>query len=298
MRVFVLGNAAVDETFRLSSWPAPGRSVLGRVIKRDLGGKGANQAVVLARAGIEVAFAAAIGTDAGGQWIEAQLACEGITGEHLLRLDAGTDRSVILVDEAGENATITTADCTRVLGESAAAAFLKAAAPGDALVLQGNLSADVTEAALREARTGGLLAIFNPSPVDPAFAALWPLVDLAIVNRSEAAELTGLPDPEAASQAMLTAGAGHVVVTLGAEGAFRHDAEGMVAVPAVPSDAVDTTGAGDTFAAVVTAQWLRAGRIGAPELAAAAAAAAITISRPGTYAAFPSQAELAAILER
>jgi ribokinase len=132
----------------------------------------------------------------------------------------------------------------------------------------------------------------NPSPLRPYFAVLWPLVDIVFANESEAAALGGI-------EALRAAGVAQVVVTMGAKGAQLVMAGQDVLVPAEPSEAVDTTGAGDCFMATALASAaLRRVALDPRALRHAAAAAAITVSRPGTGRAFPSAAEMAAILSR
>jgi ribokinase len=124
------------------------------------------------------------------------------------------------------------------------------------------------------------------------FGALWPLVDMAFVNEGEAADLGG-------TGALLAAGVRQVVLTLGPAGARLLSAGQIDTVPAQACTVVDTTGAGDCFMATALASaMLRGVAVDARALHHAAAAAAITVSRPGTSAAFPTRAELAHILAR
>jgi ribokinase len=296
VRIWVIGNAAVDESLTVEAWPAPGMSVFAANTGRDLGGKGANQALILARCGVDVGFLTLVGDDEAGAWVLATLAAEGIADLRASRTATGTDRSVILVGPAGENAIVTTVDCAASLTPDDVRAALVGATPGDALLVQGNLTLEATRAALSGARAGGLATAFNPSPIRDGFAALLPLVDLLIVNLHEARSLSGEGDPSAAAKALRRAGAGVVVVTLGGDGVLAETADGSITVPAAAAEVVDTTGAGDTFAGVLIARWTRAGVLRPADVAAAAAAAAITVGRRGTRAAFPSREELAALL--
>ena len=139
------------------------------------------------------------------------------------------------------------------------------AVAGDILLQQGNFSLDKTRALFQYARSRGMTTVFNPSPVNPDFCHLWPLIDIAVVNESEA-------------ELLQPYGVKTLVITQGAE-------------------ALDTTGAGDTFLAVMLASALLRGV--APDalaLAHASRAAAITVSRRGTVSAFPGSRELAALL--
>ena len=158
------------------------------------------------------------------------------------------------------------------------------AAAGDILLQQGNFSLDKTRALFQYAKARGMTTVFNPSPVNPDFRHLWPLIDIAVVNESEAEHLNPY-------------GVKTLVVTQGAAGAWLVQAGQRQFCPAVPTEALDTTGAGDTFLAVMLASAiLRGVEPDALALAHASRAAAITVSRRGTLSAFPDGHELTALL--
>jgi ribokinase len=292
MRAFVIGNVALDETVIVEDLPLPGASIHGRGGAIDLGGKGANQAIVLGRAGVPCQFCAAVGDDTRADDIRARLQAEPVDADLLRVAGVASDFSIILRARSGENAIITTTDAASGLLPDMARAALDGAARGDLLVLQGNLSQETTVAALRHARGLGMLTALNPSPLRPFFTDVWPFVDMAFLNETEAAAL-GEP------RAIMAAGASQVVLTLGAKGALLVSDAGSTVVPAQPCTVVDTTGAGDCFMAMALASAaLRAVPLDPRALRHAAAAAAITVSRPGTGAALPSKAELAGILRQ
>ncbi|QFS84938.1 Ribokinase (plasmid) [Roseivivax sp. THAF40] len=290
MKAYVVGNAALDETLSIEDFPLPGASIFGASLSRDLGGKGLNQAIAIARAGLDCVLVAAIGQDARGQEIAEGLAAEPLT-TRLVRLDGvATDASTILMAKAGENAVITTREAASALTPDMACAGLEGAAAGDLLVLQGNLTADTTEALMRTARAREMIIAMNPSPLQPYFATLWPLVDIAFVNEGETEALGGVA-------AILEQGVSRVVLTLGGAGAALVTPSSYDTVPAVPCTVRDTTGAGDCFMATALASaGLRGGVLDIVALGHAAEAAAHTVARPGTVAAFPTAEEFARIL--
>ncbi|WP_232829487.1 PfkB family carbohydrate kinase, partial [Tropicimonas sp. IMCC34043] len=172
-----------------------------------------------------------------------------------------------------------------------ACAAIEAGHPGDMLVLQGNLSAETTAALVRRARDLGLVVTINPSPLQPYFDALLPLAQIVFLNAGEA-ELTG------GTARLRQAGVAQVVLTRGPQGAVLVDAAGTTEVAAVPADPVDTTGAGDCFLGVALASaGLRGVPLDARALRHAAAAAALTVMRPGTVSAFPTPQEMREILK-
>lgn len=296
MRVYVIGNVAVDETISVSSLPEAGASLLGREESRDLGGKGANQAVVCGRCGLPTTLISAVGDDFRADMIRDQLAAEPVECR-LTRIErTASDFSIIFTTPDGENAIVTTTDAAEALSLPEALEGLAGAAAGDVAVLQGNLSEAVTRGVLEAARDRGIVTAFNPSPLRPYFAGFWPLVDLAFLNQGESLSLTGT-EGKAAAEKLLAAGVRQVVLTAGGEGAFLAGADGFSAVPASPAEVLDTTGAGDTFMAVAIASaGLRQVPLDERALSHASAASALTVSRRGTRSAFPTREELAAIL--
>lgn len=297
MRSFVIGNVAVDETISVQSMPEAGASIFGREETRDLGGKGANQAVVMGRTGLRTTLVTAVGEDHRAETIRDQLRGEPVEA-HLISL-AGrtTDFSIIFTTPDGENAVITTNESAGSMSLDDAVAALAPATPGDLAVLQGNLNEAATRAVLSHARERGLVTAFNPSPLRSYFRELWPLIDIAFLNKGEAEQLAGSSGEDAAAR-LIEAGTRQVILTLGGSGALLASrGEETRIVPAVRVKAVDTTGAGDTFMAVALASAaLRETAIDVRAVAHAASAASLTVSRRGTRSAFPSVAELAGIL--
>ncbi len=290
MRAFVIGNVALDEAMTVAEPPTFGASIHAQAVGIDLGGKGANQAIVLGRAGVRCRLCAAVGEDSRADDIRSRLGAEPLEVDLVRIAGVASDFSIILRIPSGDNAVITTNAAASGLTPDAACAALTGAEAGDLLVLQGNLSAETTLAVLRLARRMGMRTALNPSPLRPFFADLWPLVDIAFVNESEATALGG-------ADAILAAGVRQVVQTLGAKGARLVMATGDTLVSAQPCAVVDTTGAGDCFMATALASAaVRGVALDPRALLHAAAAAALTVSRPGTGAAFPSRAELADIL--
>ncbi len=291
-RAWVIGNAAWDETLHVTALPRPGASMHIRRGRSGPGGKGLNQAAVLARAGVPTVLVAAIGADAAGEQLAALVVDEGIGGGLLLRDGLATDWSGILVAEVGENAVLTTRACAGSVRPDEVDAALRSAKPGDLLVLQGNLALEATEGAIVAARARGMRVALNPSPPGLAFAPLLARVDVLFLNRDEA-QVFGSAEPEA----LRALGAPIAILTLGAEGACRVTAQSVEAVPAVPATSVDPTGAGDAFMATALAHALRRDRL--PDraaLEAAAAAASLAVAREGAFAGLPSREALAPLI--
>ena len=297
MQVFVVGNISVDETFLIDELPAKGASIHGVKTHQDLGGKGTNQAIILSRCGIKTTLIAAVGNDSQGKWCHEKIASENLALVPSSPRDCRTDTSLVLNCADGDNANITTVTAANVLSLDDINQAMSFSNSGDVVLQQGNFSVEKTAAVFTLARKKGLTTVFNPSPVKRAFAQLLPLTDILVVNQLEVRLLSGENEILPAAKALLNTGVSQVVVTLGAEGALLLNAQGLQRIAAPPVKVADTTGAGDTFLAVMLASTLRGqSPISAKDMRRAAKASAITIGRIGTLSAFPTRQELAELL--
>ncbi|KAB2866908.1 MAG: ribokinase [Bauldia sp.] len=292
--IHVVGNAAIDTIYRVERFPLPGETIIANGMTEDIGGKGANQAIVAARAGATVRLVAPVGKDAAASRIRTALADEGVI-DGLVAADTPTDRSSVYVDSAGEN-TIVSLTALAGAFDPLAAGALDGVDAGDVVLCQANIGLSALIACLSAARAKGALTVLNPSPVFRSAAFDWHPAMVVVLNRIEAEQLTGERDARTAAERLRAAGAGAVVVTLGADGAVMVG-DGIVDVTAPKVDAVDTTGAGDVFCGMVTA--MRARDLSFEDsLALAAGAAALSVTRRGVLASFPTSGEIEALMSK
>jgi ribokinase len=298
MKVIVVGNCTVDLSFAVPCLPRAGETVLASERRVDLGGKGANQAVVASRFGAQTILAAPIGRDSDGEWACGHLAAEGLSLAALWRSEAPTDQSVIWVSSDGENSIVSTHHAALEASPQWAEDILAGhAEPGDILLMQGNLSVETTRAALVAGRRAGMTTVLNPAPVQPGYAALLPLAHIAVLNRVEAIMLGGDDDALHAGASIHAAGVPQVIVTLGAEGAVLMNGRDVVHLPSHKVRVVDSVGAGDTLCGAFVAALTRG--LPAPRaLALAVESASLTVTRKGTQASFPTRAEGEALCEK
>jgi ribokinase len=307
MSVVIVGSINQDIVAQVERIPAPGETVLASALLRTGGGKGANQAVAARRAGgARTAFVGAVGTDADGDSLRRALIADGIDVSGLSVIDGPSGIALIAVDASAENTIVV------VPGANAALSALtptQRSVIADARVLLTQLEipiALVEDAA--GARQAGAWHLLNAAPSAPfvaAAAVLLPTIDVLIVNEHEALEIAGVADLDAAIDA-LASRVGALVVTLGRRGSLVVCGGERADVAPFRADAVDTTGAGDTFCGMFAATLAASGR--APESVdvpllvdaarAGAAAAALAVTRSGAQAAVPSQTDVAALIER
>ena len=299
-KVIVFGSMNMDLSIDAPRVPAAGETLTGSGFITAAGGKGANQAVAAARLGADVRMLAAVGADAFGDELTGGLAEAGVDTVGVRRLSAVTTGVAVILRTAGENRIVLHVGANHALTAADIASDLRSIGEkDDVLVTQGECDPAATEAALRVAHELGLYTIFNPAPARPVPDDLWPCIDLVCLNETECQIMCGvLPKDDAtchaAARRLRELGAGAVVITLGAAGAFGLGANGTpLRVPATPTTVVDTTGAGDTFIGA-----LAAGRVRGLSLAESmhwgAQAAALAVSRLGAQPSIPTAEEVGA----
>lgn len=299
MKVVVIGNCTVDLSFAVPRFPRAGETLLADERLVDLGGKGANQAVVAARFGAKTLLAAPLGRDAEGEWALAKLEAEGFSREALLRGDFSTDQSIIYVKPDGENCIVSSHEAAAAATPEWAANILAShAGPNDILLMQGNLARDTTLEALKTARRSEMRTLLNPAPIQYGYEHLLPWSDIVVLNEIEAMDLSGEHDPIAGAQAIHGRGVPYVLVTLGHEGAVLIGGDnGLLRLPAPMVDAIDTVGAGDTLCGALAASLAKGFEI-VKALRVAVDAASLAVTRKGSQSSFPTATEAARIFAR
>ena len=296
-RVCVVGSANVDFAVALERLPNPGETVSGGTLLRNLGGKGANQAVTARRLGAEVRLLGAVGADASGGEIRARLDAEGIDVDGLVTVDgAATGTALIFVDAAGRNQIAVAPGANHAATAAALTPHASAIRWAQVMVCQLELPLPVVAWALAEARAAGAVTILNPAPMRELDPGLLALADYLTPNDGEAARLAGVPVNDLASardaaERVRARGAGTVIVTLGGQGALVCSAETAVHFPAFTVTVVDTTAAGDAFNGAL-ATGLAAGGTLEQALPLANAAAALTCTKRGAQDSLPTRADV------
>lgn len=295
----MVGSLNVDVVVPLAELPAPGQTVLGTADHRRAGGgKGANQAVAAARLGRRVTMVGAVGADTEGEWLTGLLTAEGVDTSGVLRAPRPTGQAIVLVTADGDSTIAVSSGANMWLAPEHLDPFGALLGGAGAVLLQQEVDAGVVAAAVRAA--GGLV-VLNPAPARPVDPATLARVDVLVPNRGELAALAGVPDGPAddrevdrlVAQARSLGTRGPVVVTLGSDGALVVTADRQWLVPAERVDAVDATGAGDTFCAALADALLDGAAIDAAARWASRVAA-VTVTRAGAMAAAPRRDEVPA----
>ena len=296
--VTVMGIFAADLCFRTQRLPLWGETVIGGDFQLGPGGKGSNQAVAAARLGGTVHFISKVGADPFAEIARSIYREAGVHLDFLFTSSAhATGAAAIIVDQSsGENAIVVAPGAATALTVDDINQARACIASSGCFMTQLELSVPLVEHGLRMAHSLGVPTILNPAPACDLSDDLLGLCHYVTPNESEASALTGLPvgtmsEIEAAAEALLRRGPRHVVITLGARGAFVRSAKIKEHVsPFQAGPVVDTTGAGDAFNggfAVGLSEGMsliEATRFGC-------AVAGLSVTRPGTAPSMPSRAE-------
>jgi ribokinase len=291
-RVLVAGSANLDFVVRAPRVPAPGETVLGHAFTTFPGGKGANQAVACARAGgADTQMLLALGDDPQAAPLEASL-CDAGVALHIVRTpQVQTGTAFVSLGDDAENAIIVVPGANMQLRPE----DLPELDAVDALLLQLETPLPTVEAWARSARAAGVTVALNaaPMPAHPLSPTLLAAIDLLIVNEGELAAL--VPGAGRVAERVDELDLPGVIVTLGPRGCYARIGGATLLQPGFRVEAVDTTGAGDTFCGTLVAG-IASGFAPERALRRACAASALACTRYGAQASVPTRSEVDALL--
>lgn len=281
--IWNLGSINIDNFYEVPHLPAAGETLAATSFGFGLGGKGANMSVAAARAAARVMHIGAVGIE--GRWTRERLMEYGVDTPHIAELDVPTGHANIVVERGGENNIVLFQGANVHLTEAIIGAALTEASPRDFLLMQNETNGQEYAAATAQAL--GLRVVYAAAPFnEAAVARVLGRVDLLVLNEVEAAQLE-----TATGKDISALGVPDVVVTLGAKGCKWVSNNAINTFDAYPADALDTTGAGDTFTGYLVAGLDRGMAMeGAIDLALKAAA--LMVMRRGTADVIPDLKEI------
>ncbi len=283
------GSINVDHTYRVPHFVQPGETLASIGLVTGLGGKGANQSVALAKAGVAVNHIGRLSTT--DQWAVDLMVSHGVDMSLTDTVEEPSGHAIIQVDEHGENAIVLHGGANQCFTRSSLQKILQQHAHADMLLMQNecNLISEVFEIA----NSMNLKLAFNPAPMTNDIKQL-PLgqLDTLIVNQGEAQALTDKTSlDDIVSELIHSLPNTRVVLTLGEGGATLIHNNKVVHANSPKVKVIDTTCAGDTFVGFFLAGLVHK-LSDADALERACRAAALAVTRTGAIASIPDLADL------
>ena len=295
-KIVVIGSSNTDMVVRSERLPRPGESVIGGGFMMAGGGKGANQAVAVARMGHRVLFAAAVGNDMFGDAAVAAYNRFGIDTTYIARKDTPSGVALIMVDGAGQNSISVALGANNTLTVEDVMPALEQVESGDIVLLQLEIPMETVDACVAVAAAKGARVVLNPAPAAVVSEHTLSKLYLITPNQTEAQTLTGVDvtdeaTAQLAAQVLVSHGVERVVITMGSAGAYLYEEGKGVLIPACKVSAVDTTAAGDVYNGALCAA-LAEGRSLQDALKFATKASAISVTRVGAQPSVPTREEV------
>ena len=284
MKLLNFGSLNLDHVYQVAQIVEPGQTIDSFSVHCYPGGKGLNQTLAIARAGMAVSHAGMIGAD--GESLRQLLEADGVDSTFLRTVGVDTGSAFIQVDAGGQNSIVLNGGANRANTEAFCDEVLAQYGRGDLILLQNEINC--IGYLIDQAHEKGMLVALNPSPMNEAVTACdLSKVSLFIMNEDEGEQITGRTEPEDILAAMRQLyPQARVVLTLGSKGAVYQDAEQSLTQPAFRVKAVDTTAAGDTFTGYLLAAMAR-GCDMAECLELASKAAALAVMKEGAARSIP-----------
>ncbi|HEX6922404.1 MAG TPA: ribokinase [Bacillales bacterium] len=244
-KITVIGSVNMDLVTKTEKVPKPGETVLGTGFSAEPGGKGANQAVAAARLGADVTMIGSVGNDHFGKALIENFQKENIFFTNVEPVTGAASGVAQITVSNGENSIIVAPGANHTLKPEQLVAFEDQIAKSNIVLLQLEIPLSVVEKAVDLAHLHGVPIILNPAPAVRLPKQLLEKIDYLTPNEHEICQVFG-DHGQSSPEQLLQDCPQKLIMTKGASGVFYYD-EKLVHVPGYPIDAVDTTGAGDTF---------------------------------------------------
>ena len=285
MKILNFGSINIDIFFRVEHIVRPGETISSESIEKRAGGKGLNQSVALAKVSDSVYHAGSIGTD--GNFLIEEMENFGVDTSLLKKSDKLTGNAIIQVDDKGENSIVLYKGANFDNSESYVDEVLSHFEKDDILVLQNEINC--MPYIVNKAYENGLKIVLNPSPITDEIEKIdLDKIDLLLVNETEAKALAKVSDAKKAVNYFRDNFPSlKVVETFGKNGSMYFDKDNLINQDSFKVDAVDTTGAGDTFTGYFVTYFYKGEKI-TKCLEVAAKASALSVTKKGASISIPS----------
>lgn len=295
--ILVVGSSNTDMVIKAGHLPRPGETIVGGTFFMNPGGKGANQAVTIARLGASVTFICKTGSDIFGHQSQQLFEEEGINTSYIFSdSEHPSGVALITVDDHAENCIVVASGANANLLPADLVKAEEAIDQADIVLMQLEIPMETVEYVAEMAYRKHKKVILNPAPAHPLSPSLLKHLYMITPNETEAEMISGvkITDRESAVKAaciLSEMGVENVIITLGSKGALVYGAEEADFVPALKVEAVDTTAAGDVFNGALTVA-LSEGRSQLEAVRFACKASAISVTRVGAQSSVPYRSEV------
>ena len=298
--VVVLGGINMDLVTVVSRFPEAGETAVGSRFLTYPGGKGANQAVAAARMGAGTLMVGKVGDDIFGPQLTEALASGGVDVSGVaVESGISSGLAVINIDASSQNRIVQILGANETCGEAEKQRVIKALREASVL-LQLEVSVDLSLTVAQEAAARGKTVVLDPGPVRPLPKEFYSCCHVITPNETEAPALVGfpvtdLPSAARAARLLVERGVQIAVIKLGAQGAYYATREGGEHIPAIAVDAVDSVAAGDAFNGALAAS-MADGEELAQAIRKATAAGALAVTKFGAQDSMPTRADVEQLL--
>lgn len=289
MKVLNIGSCNIDYIYEVDHMVQPGETQSVTSLQTVSGGKGLNQSIALAKAGVTVYHAGLIGNE--GSILKETLVSHGVNTNYINEVDEKSGHAIIQIDRSGENCILVYPGANHCFTEARVTEILSDFEEGDLLLLQNEIN--LMSYIIQCAHDRGLKIALNPAPFNDKMKEIdLSLIDYLIVNEIEGSDLTGEKEESKILDVLKALyPQTHLLLTLGSKGCVYAQGEMVIKQEAYQVKAVDTTAAGDTFIG-----YFIAGLVQGLEmkecLELATRASSITVTRKGSSASIPTITEL------
>lgn len=301
MKILCIGSLNMDSTIYVDDFPLTGQTIIGKSSMLDVGGKGANQAIAISKAGVEVSMYGKVGNDNYGNELVSSLIKENVNSKVILDDSSITGNAMIIVNNEGQNRIIvvpgSNMDCTY---EEAKKAIDETDA--QIVIFQLEIPVKVAEKAIKYAHSLGKITILNPAPAKHLDEEIFKYVDYFTPNETEfnfyvKSNSVEIDEIIKNSNQLFQRGLSSLIVTLGDKGALFINKNHTELINTRKVKAIDTVAAGDCFNGYFAASLAR-GKDAIESIRIANVAASISVTRKGAIASIPTIEEVSEVMRK
>ncbi len=297
-KVFVYGSLNMDLVIDTPRIPEAGETLFGNKFFTNTGGKGANQAVACAKQGTETYMIGSIGDDHYGSVLKKSLGDSGVNVYHVSEIEGTNSGIAVIINVDNDNRIILDGGANLLDdGENATSVIEEMSCENDYLICQYENDLDAVFKVIKCAKANKMFTVVNTAPAIKYDDKIYSYIDYLVVNQTESQILSGIyPEGEEDCLEVFkyfeNLGVAHTVITMGNKGSYSKDKE-VIFIGARVLDAVDTTGAGDSYIGALVSKLSEENNL-ADSMKYATEVAEMTVMKKGAQSSFPTKEELEA----